>query len=917
MLVDQSVACWGDDAQGQSDAPSGTFWAVDGGFWHTCGLRTDDTIACWGWANRGTTDPPSGTFTAVSAGRYHNCALRIDDRVLCWGGLNGDGELDAPTGAFRAVSAGSDFSCALTLDEAITCWGNNDHGQTDTPDGSFASVAAGHDHACGIRVDSVIVCWGDDTYGERDASSTTPTSTPSTDESAFVAISAGRERTCALRADGTFACWHRHEDATFTSSASKFAWRTDTGTVGAAVKAIGVGEVFYCWLRANSRVDCTLNYVPPNGPFEAVAVGGAHACGLRPSAVVACWGNNDEGQLGAPTGTFTAVSAGEAHTCGVRSDETIACWGDNGYGQADAPAGSFAVVSAGRRHTCALAPNGDVLCWGDDSYGQVDVPAGSFAAVSAGRRHTCGLLVDQSVVCWGDDSYGQLEVPAGSFTAVAAGGAHACGLRGDGSIDCWGDRGAVPLVDVSWSTGIFRCRPQGPEGFRWRRDIAVANTSIRDGVLDVLVVFGEFGDARHDREDYATQWPTVMRYLGDAVRYIEAQSYGQLDVRLTVVPEWITISESRDDDLDVSGLGDTPVPLALAQAGRIVDITNDGDGFDSLLLTTPPQHFSGAHVSWPFDQRYSRWSPPTYPLPAALVGDTASATPTGGALDALTAAHELLHTINLNDLYYLGGHYESGPRPERATQTRSGGFGIMGFIHNQWAADVTRSLGTGEATGTAYPALGAPVANASLVLHPSFTAEEMIGWSRWRLGWLDESQVACVDPGATTVDLAPVATPGSSTALAMIPISPTQMLVLEARRREGYDADVFERWRNGDEWAERYRRRVPYEGVFAYTVNPSIRTGSLPIRILGDSWGYAHHSPILTAGETARLDGGDDGPVIDVSVVSDDGDFFRVDVDWVAAADTTADRYDLTVTRPTASDPEPPSADAGSPGASG
>ena len=68
-----------------SPRPSGAFKAVSAGFYHTCGIRADDTVACWGSTADGESSPPSGTFKAISAGVLDTCAIRTDDLVVCWG----------------------------------------------------------------------------------------------------------------------------------------------------------------------------------------------------------------------------------------------------------------------------------------------------------------------------------------------------------------------------------------------------------------------------------------------------------------------------------------------------------------------------------------------------------------------------------------------------------------------------------------------------------------------------------------------------------------------------------------------------------------------------------------------------------------------------------------------------------------
>ena len=85
VKTDWSVACWGNNGDGQSTAPTGTFAQVSAGGYHTCGVKTDGSVACWGWNNYGQATAPTGTFAQVSAGFYHTCGVKTDGSVACWG----------------------------------------------------------------------------------------------------------------------------------------------------------------------------------------------------------------------------------------------------------------------------------------------------------------------------------------------------------------------------------------------------------------------------------------------------------------------------------------------------------------------------------------------------------------------------------------------------------------------------------------------------------------------------------------------------------------------------------------------------------------------------------------------------------------------------------------------------------------
>jgi len=80
----------------------------------------------------------------------------------------------------------------------------------------------------------------------------------------------------------------------------------------------------------------------------AIAAGGHHACVVRDSGEVFCWGIGAAGELG--DGTMTDSPAPRA-VLGL-----------------DGPA---VAVVAGRAHTCVLLTGGRVRCWGEGSSGQL------------------------------------------------------------------------------------------------------------------------------------------------------------------------------------------------------------------------------------------------------------------------------------------------------------------------------------------------------------------------------------------------------------------------------------------------------------------------------------------------------------------------------------------------------------------
>ena len=290
---DNTIVCWGDNGNGQADAPDGQYTAVTAGYVHTCAVGANNTTVCWGANGNGqadapdgqytavtagyvhtcavgaNTDAPDGQYTAVNAGSFHTCALRADNTTVCWG-ANGNGQADAPDGQYTAVNAGGFHTCALGADNTITCWGANQYGQADAPDGQYTAVNAGGRHTCALGADNTITCWGANQYGQADAP-----------DGQYTAVNAGRNHTCALGADNTIVCWGYNQDG---------------------------------------QADA------PDGQYTAVSTGGYHTCALGADNTTVCWGANQDGQADAPDGQYTAVNAGGFHTCALGADNTITCW---------------------------------------------------------------------------------------------------------------------------------------------------------------------------------------------------------------------------------------------------------------------------------------------------------------------------------------------------------------------------------------------------------------------------------------------------------------------------------------------------------------------------------------------------------------------------------------------------------------
>ena len=230
-----------------------------------------------------------------------------------------------------------------------------------------------------------------------------------------------------------------------------FSWVWGDGSLSAAGN-----PVQQVWMRPGSytgSVNATVGSVAAIRPFGVVVVGEPissgvlNGCALKPDGSVACWGDNQYGQLGDGTVVTSAtpvtvpgltgllaLSAGGGHTCALKADRTVSCWGQNvrgglGDGTVVNKSSPTAVtgltgamaLSGGTLHTCALRSDATVVCWGVNDTGQLGdgtlidrltptaVPGlTNVVAISAGKQHTCALKTDGSVACWGRNTDGQV-----------------------------------------------------------------------------------------------------------------------------------------------------------------------------------------------------------------------------------------------------------------------------------------------------------------------------------------------------------------------------------------------------------------------------------------------------------------------------------------------------------------------------
>lgn len=558
LIADGTVKCWNAGNEEAAVAVPGLTGAtaLSAGPAHTCALQTGGTVACWGGNGAGelgdgttkssdTPVPVMGVTTAISiaaggdaaAGDLegYTCAALADGTVACWG----DNSLDqlgmgsgtssshvlVPTvvpgvaGATAVYSSsGGNNTCAVVSGGAVECWGKQ---PTVVPGVTApARLAVGDDHACAVLADTTVACWGGNSSGQlgngTEKASATPVAVPGL--TGVMGLAAASGYSCALLAGGAVECWGDNSLGSLgTAGRTPIPVPGVSGVTAMSASSqtcvVASGGIAQCWggndygqlgntTVGNGMGIRNVGVIVP-GPVvglsgaTAIAAGTYHTCALLADGTVACWGDNQEGELG--TGTsgaapvtmpvaaaslsgVTAIAAGPRFTCAVIAGGAVECWGDvqlasGAVSKMLAPTmvagltGARAIVASGGYtapgHACVLLSGGTVKCWGDiaASPTPVDVPGLSgVTAIASGTEHACALISDGTVACWGTSDRGQLGNgrmgAAGVLTstpakvaglkgaiAVAAGGSHSCAALMDGTARCWGSNGDGELGD--------------------------------------------------------------------------------------------------------------------------------------------------------------------------------------------------------------------------------------------------------------------------------------------------------------------------------------------------------------------------------------------------------------------------------------------------------------------------------------
>ncbi len=354
------------------------------------------------------------------------------------------------------------------------------------------------------------------------------------------------------------------------------------------------------------------------------------------------------------------------------------------------------------------------------------------------------------------------------------------------------------------------------------------------GTLRVALLFVDFSDA-NVRYSTEAESASSLRYVED---YVEAMSYGRLDVEFVPHHTWLRAEREHHHYLGDSTYGN----LLWQPIGEHAVELADDDGFDfsdiDVVMTIMPSRLFGGGGNESGDvtadgntmrvirvnhrpESVGRTNPP-------VNLDYPSINPWGR-----TAAHELMHSLGLADLrweHLIGIRLWPIGHPLAPAALPEGDY---------WAPI---EFGAMDLNGRVQ-VTGSPARDRRI---------EMLSWSRWQLGWLDPDQVECISEPSAQVRLSPIADPGSGIAMAAVQVSANGVIVIESRRLLGYDTPTDHRYQ---QVAEGYSDpQYLDEGVLVYTVSSQLRVH--PVSMAHDDGrGYLTDFPLLDVGDSVSVAG--------------------------------------------------------------
>ena len=344
---------------------------------------------------------------------------------------------------------------------------------------------------------------------------------------------------------------------------------------------------------------------------------------------------------------------------------------------------------------------------------------------------------------------------------------------------------APPTPDIAGRLPIETCKIGSSEEVDFGSGFPISQNAatVATGTIRVALAFVDFPNSQE-----TGSIDSAFDKIASRVSAVyKEMSYGKLTVEFVKIPGWIRMDKASNDyKISQSGLGDYRDTITYAsEVVRKTDPTVDFTGVDSIVVFASEE---APGIAGDYEQTLSE------PLKTKEVSTIQSVIVSGGGWwlkwwDPNVVAHEFGHTLGLADLY----DSEAGENDPLSPFV--GDFDLMSYGYEE-------SL-----------------------------APSLLGWDRWRLGWISDDAVICLKPTAENrVILSPLQS-GKGALLAVVPLSATKVLVMESRRPIGIDS------------------KLPDSGVLVYIVDSRIDSGLGPIRVQGTWTSVSMSDALLGVGD--------------------------------------------------------------------
>lgn len=286
-------------------------------------------------------------------------------------------------------------------------------------------------------------------------------------------------------------------------------------------------------------------------------------------------------------------------------------------------------------------------------------------------------------------------------------------------------------------------------------------------IIDVLVFPIDFPDL------IGTSNPLIdFDYITKGVtNYFEAMSDDQIMMNWTIYPKFVRLNENVST-LRLGGRTADGYEDFSRKAFALAKATTDVSKFE-IILYAPPKNTTRDQIA-------------VGPAFIARQKEDVNATMLDGQsyeVDKIgfTTAHEFGHLMGLADLYNFNAANESSNGGDRSIFEKQ--FRYMGIF--------------------------------DLMNYANGDANELTSWNRWLIELINDSQMRCLPERETLTLLTPMSSKGGVKG-AVIPISDSEVIVMESRRSSRYDKKIG----------------IKNEGLLIYRVDSTIESGSGPMSVV-------------------------------------------------------------------------------------